>query len=119
MQIIGTKVHEEMGGKQGYTVEFVGDGGEVVSVQLRPGASSDLNRMNALEKARVLLLHAANYEGDEGGSPKAMDAAISARRAHDQAELEDQLEEGLEDTFPASDPVSAVQTTTAGSDRKH
>ena len=119
MQIIGTQVHEEMGGKQGYTVEFVGDGGEVVSVQLRPGASSDLNRMNAVEKAKVLLLHAANYEGEEGGSQDAMNEDLSARRAHDQAELEEQLEEGLEDTFPASDPVSAVQTTTAGTDRRH
>lgn len=35
----------------------------------------------------------------------------SARKQKDAAELEDQLEEGLEDTFPASDPVSATVTS--------
>jgi len=29
-------------------------------------------------------------------------------------ELEEELEKGLEDTFPASDPVSAAQTTRTG-----
>ena len=32
----------------------------------------------------------------------------SARLREDQAALEEQLEEGLEDTFPASDPVAAT-----------
>lgn len=35
----------------------------------------------------------------------------SARKRHDQAELEEQLEEGLEDTFPASDPISTITTS--------
>lgn len=37
--------------------------------------------------------------------------AQSARSAKDRADLEQQLEEGLEDTFPASDPVSASVTS--------
>jgi len=34
------------------------------------------------------------------------------------AKLEEQLEEGLEETFPASDPVSAAQPAPSGGDRK-
>ena len=35
----------------------------------------------------------------------------SARERHEASELEEQLDEGLEDTFPASDPVSATVTS--------
>ena len=35
-------------------------------------------------------------------------------RPDDNRELEDQLEEGLEDTFPASDPVSVTSTAIPG-----
>ncbi len=34
-------------------------------------------------------------------------------RAEDRPTLEEQLQEGLEDSFPASDPVSVVSTTIA------
>ena len=34
-------------------------------------------------------------------------------RAEDKPTLEEQLQEGLEDSFPASDPVSVVSTTIA------
>jgi hypothetical protein len=36
----------------------------------------------------------------------------------DRKTLEEQLNEGLEDTFPASDPVSVVSTSTPGRARK-
>ena len=39
-------------------------------------------------------------------------------RAEDRSTLEEQLQEGLEDTFPASDPVSVVSTTIAGRTKK-
>lgn len=39
-------------------------------------------------------------------------------RAEDRETLEEQLTEGLEDTFPASDPVSVVSTLIAGSGSK-
>jgi hypothetical protein len=39
-------------------------------------------------------------------------------RAEDKPTLEEQLQEGLEDTFPASDPVSVVSTTIAGNSKK-
>jgi hypothetical protein len=37
----------------------------------------------------------------------------TAGRAEDRPTLEEQLQEGLEETFPASDPVSVVSTTIA------
>jgi hypothetical protein len=36
---------------------------------------------------------------------------LSAREKGHTADLEEQLDEGLEDTFPASDPVSATVTS--------
>lgn len=38
----------------------------------------------------------------------------TAGRAEDRATLEEQLCEGLEDSFPASDPVSVVSTLISG-----
>ncbi|MGF0536443.1 hypothetical protein ACQQ2Q_00515 [Agrobacterium sp. ES01] len=117
MQIIGTQVHEQRGGKGGYIVEFVGEGGDVISVQLRQGKTGALNRQNALDKARIALLHAAQYKRSDDVNDEAEAEAIrSARGSNDNNDTEDRLEEGLEDTFPASDPVSITQTTTAGRD---
>lgn len=39
-------------------------------------------------------------------------------RAEDRATLDEQLAEGLRDTFPASDPVSVVSTLIAGRGKK-
>lgn len=39
-------------------------------------------------------------------------------RAEDKHTLEEQLQEGLEDTFPASDPVSVVSTAIPGCTKK-
>ena len=39
-------------------------------------------------------------------------------RAEDHETLEEQLREGLEETFPASDPVSVVSTLIAGRAKK-
>ncbi|MNL56915.1 hypothetical protein D3C87_1804390 [compost metagenome] len=125
MQIVGTQIHEEMGGKLGYIVEFVGDGGEVVSVQMRQGEGSAINRTNAMEKARVLLLQAAQFDASEQKSPlefrhrSEQQHVSSARSAGDKDELEDQLDEGLEDSFPASDPVSVTHSVTAGAGDKN
>lgn len=118
MQVIGIQVHEEMGGKGGYTVEFVGDGGEVISVLMRQSQTGQLNRLNAIEKAKVLLLQVGGMPGGEEGGPTARESAVegmpSARTKGDAAELEEELQEGLEDTFPASDPVSASYSSTPG-----
>ncbi|SMC45148.1 hypothetical protein [Rhizobium sp. RU36D] len=125
MQIVGTQVHEEMGGKLGYIVEFVGDGGEVVSVQMRQGDGTSINRANAMEKAKVILLQAANFDETDLKSPLEFRhrdqpaSTESARSSGDRDELEDQLDEGLEDSFPASDPVSVTHSVTAGGGEKN
>ena len=128
MQIIDTQVHEDMGGVPGITVEFVGDGGEVVSVRMKQGESGELNRENALEKARALLVQVGSFDAKpmterersstQQGDETVSDAVLSARRAQDEAELDSQVDEGLIDTFPASDPVSATYSSTAGANRQ-
>ncbi|MBB4279588.1 hypothetical protein [Rhizobium mongolense] len=108
MQVVGTQVIPVGGGKAGFMVEFVGDGGEVVSVQLKNDAERSLNRQNAIEKAKELMIQIASSKAPEG---ETMSVRLSARASHDRSTLEEQLDEGLEDTFPASDPVSVTGTT--------
>jgi hypothetical protein len=124
MQNFDTLVHPEMGGKLGFTVEFVGNAGEVISVQLRQDAENMLNRLNAVEKARELLVEAAAMEGQggvseyEAQSNGSFDEQVghrrSARALGDLEAMEEQLDAGLYDSFPASDPVSITITTVTG-----
>ena len=75
------------------SVEFVGDNGAIVTVRFNAGGTAD-DRL--ADEAKALL-------------------ALFARApavAYRDAELESELDEGLEDTFPASDPVSMTSTTT-------
>ncbi|ASY72863.1 hypothetical protein SF83666_b62140 (plasmid) [Sinorhizobium fredii CCBAU 83666] len=115
MHVVGTQVIPEQGGRAGFTVEFVGEGGEIVSVSLRNDASRSLNRMNAVERAKEVMMELANTETknlDNGenqtGQPN---MRRSARFNKDTEEMERQLDEGLEDSFPASDPVSVTVST--------
>lgn len=51
----------------------------------------------------------------------AIDPTKRKKEEHDRRsdmETEDELEEGLEDTFPASDPVSVTQPTKTGGPSK-
>lgn len=123
MQVIGTQVHQQPGI---VTVEFVGEGGDVISVQMRKGRDDDLNRQNAIGKAKAMMLQVASFEQGEstdegpreapapGGESPAVQSLRSARSTHDLATLEEELEEGLESTFPASDPVSATVSSIPG-----
>jgi hypothetical protein len=123
MQIVGTQVHEEHGSTPGFTVEFQGEGGELVSVRLREG--DDLNRLNAVEKAKAVMIQLASFEGDtatdyahkydaesngdfDADESPAVVSLRSARSAGDTGTLEEQLDEGLVSSFPASDPVSVT-----------
>ncbi|MFC5756347.1 hypothetical protein [Rhizobium sp. GCM10022189] len=109
MQLVGTQVIPAYGGKGGFTVEFVGDGGEVVSVQIRNEHGQQLNRLNAVEKAREVMSRFATAQiRDDAGDHAA--ARRSARSVRDEEAMEEQLDEGLEGTFPASDPVSVTNT---------
>jgi hypothetical protein len=125
MQSFETLVHPEMGGKLGFTVEFVGNAGEVISVQLRQDAENMLNRLNAVEKARELLIEASALEGGRDGASEYQAQSNgdfdeparhrrSARALGDAEAMEEQLDAGLYDSFPASDPVSITITTVTG-----
>ena len=128
MQSFETLVHPEMGGKLGFTVEFVGNAGEIISVQLRQGSDNMLNRVNAVEKARELLIEAAaieggtdyasEYEAQSNGDFDHMNdgptGLRSARATGDTEAMEEQLDEGLLESFPASDPVSITISTVSG-----
>lgn len=128
MQIISTEVTEANGATEGFLVEFLGDGGESVSVRLAQSESGGLNRDNALAKAQVVLLQASRFGlsedgGDDASSDKSQpsDAVESLRQEQENRERGGSaLQEGLEDTYPASDPVSATYTSTAGAtENKH
>jgi hypothetical protein len=83
----------------GFTVEFGDKTGNSISVTLYDVATPGLTRETALSHARHLLTSAvANSAGD---GPHSKDAAT----------LEEELDEGLEDTFPASDPLSVTSTS--------
>ena len=121
MHVIGTQVHPQPSSGL-MTVEFVGEGGDIISVQMRGTEADGLNRLNAIERAKALMLQVATFEqpddtdaqadihsaGDKENESPAVISLRSARAAHDTATLEEELDEGLESSFPASDPVSAT-----------
>jgi hypothetical protein len=120
MHNVETQVHPEHGGKIGFTVDFVGDTGEIVSVFMRQDEESNLNRLNAIDKAKALLVEMGAFE--EGAFVEADPAEFaahmrSARSTGDAYTMEEQLDEGLEGSFPASDPVSITVSTISGSNR--
>jgi len=125
MQIIGTEVTETAGTNEGFLVEFMGDGGERISVRLAQSENGGLSRDNALAKAQVVLLQAGRFghsdATEEDADSEPSDAVESLRQEQgERGHGDSELEEGLEDTFPASDPVSATHPSTAGTaDNKH
>lgn len=53
------------------------------------------------------------------GKPKKTAAVRSfEQQRHSEPDSEEKLEEGLEDTFPASDPVSVISTSISGAPRR-
>jgi hypothetical protein len=117
MRNFETLVHSEMGGKLGFTVEFVGNSGDVISVQLRQDPDSMLNRVNAVEKARELIgeIAGSDFEGTvDGAFEDEPSRRRSARSTGDTETIEEQLDTGLYDSFPASDPVSITISTVSG-----
>lgn len=109
MELIGTLVHPENGGGNGYIVEFVADSGDVVSVQLRQTESRSITRTNAPEIARSLLQDIGTKDVSEGGH-----RPEETRWSNDDGGLND----ALKDTFPASDPVAMTSTVTGTSSAK-
>jgi hypothetical protein len=78
-----------------------------------------LNRVNAVEKARELIGEVAVSDGEQTASNSEVSEAEPRQRrgAHasgDTEAMEEQLDTGLYDSFPASDPVSITITTVSG-----
>lgn len=121
MEVIGTQVHPQPSSGL-MTVEFVGEGGDVISVQMHQTESDGLNRLNAIARAKAMMLQVANFEQpddaamendaeageDNAGLSPAVVSLRSARASGDTGTLEEQLDEGLESSFPASDPLSVT-----------
>lgn len=128
MQIIGTEIIESPQPQTAFIVEFLGDGGEKVSVHMAETENGGLTRDNAVHKAQVLLLQASRFglsdqADDDETADKEPSAAVESLRQEQQERKVDErngsaLQEGLEDTYPASDPVSATYTSTIG-EQKH
>lgn len=122
MEIIGTQVHPQPSAGL-MTVEFVGEGGDVISVQMHQTESDGLNRINAIARAKAMMLQVATFDqpgdgeddstlgNDSTGVSPAVMSLRSARAAGDTGTLEEQLDEGLESSFPASDPVSVTSSS--------
>ena len=134
MEIIGKAVHQEPDGS--LTVEFVDKGGDVVAVHIAKSDDDTLNRNTAEDRAKVMMVQVVNFGPDEVMAAPELDgtsaetatvspdvgldespAAISLRKARavqNARTPESNLEEGLESSFPASDPVSATTSTIPG-----
>ncbi len=145
MEVISKQVREE---KAFVTVEFFGEGGDVVWVQLKKDEDGMLTSLNAEEKAKAIMVQIATFDTDaadeahtseasrsteepaieqaqaseqgtlDGTSGEPVSPAVislqSARAAQDTGTLEEQIDEGLESSFPASDPVSATVSSIPG-----
>ncbi|OYR19277.1 hypothetical protein [Brucella thiophenivorans] len=110
MDIVETRI-SSVGGFKLYMVEFVTEGEERISVKVENETDAELNRDEAIRLAAIKLGEAFNVACVECGiEPQDLLTRPSARRSGDRAELERQLDEGLEDSFPASDPVSVTSS---------
>jgi hypothetical protein len=114
MDIVETRV-SSLGGFATYMVEFVTESEERITVKVENDTGAELSRDAVIRKAALKLGEALSVACIECGIEPASQITIpSARRAGDRTELERQLDEGLEDTFPASDPVSVTSSAIAG-----
>ncbi|MEZ2131843.1 MULTISPECIES: hypothetical protein [unclassified Sinorhizobium] len=100
-----------IGDNQGYSVEFVSMDGNVISVTMHQAATGELTRENAVLRAKELI-----SEVVERDLLPDLEFHPESTHGKDPALLEEELQEGLEDTFPASDPVSITISTIARRD---
>lgn len=81
-------------------------------------AGGDSGRLDDLKELAIEQLHAAVTEVRASPHNKQMLQEPAARRTRGRSEdastLEEQLQSGLEDSFPASDPPAVVSTTISG-----
>lgn len=107
------------------SVEFVGSDGDQVSVRLADGLEG-IDDAEAIRRASAVMVQLTAFGTRHGADAPSHFSALgtaqaddvphgqaSARTAKDRDILEEELDEGLEDSFPASDPVSATVTSIA------
>lgn len=94
----------------GPIVEITTEDNMTLSVRL-PLAPA-LAEADPVDRALASIVALADSANSERRARKDAPTSASARDRKDAEALEGQLEEGLEDTFPASDPVSTVITST-------
>jgi hypothetical protein len=133
MQILDTRVTPAPAGEGNYLVEFIGEGGTSVSINLpRAQVDSDGDSKAIINKAKAILVQVANFDAGDTGRHENLkpdtaativpepteDPKTSERRTAGRAEdfdtLDEQLDEGLEQSFPGSDPVSVTHTAIPG-----
>ncbi|MDH7802048.1 MULTISPECIES: hypothetical protein [unclassified Rhizobium] len=106
------------------SVEFVGSDGDQVSVRLAAGLEG-IDDAEAIKRASAVMVQLTAFGTRQGADTPSQFSALataqsetphgqaSARTSKDRDILEEELDEGLEDSFPASDPVSAIGTSIA------
>jgi hypothetical protein len=129
MEVIEKAIHD---GAHVVTVEFVADGGDVVSVGMTRHEDDGVTKLTAEESAKGMLADVIASDiaavlassppvssdrtklTEEGENPASVSLRLE-REARETGTLDDELDEGLASTFPASDPVSVSSTTIPGS----
>lgn len=109
MKIATTRVADPGDNWHGPIVELTTDNHMTLTVNLPLSAAEEGS--DPIERALGALSSLASAAEDER-THRCRDGKSSARSAQDRGELEDQLNKGLEDSFPASDPVATVVTST-------
>jgi hypothetical protein len=118
MQLCETRIIPASEAGKAPTVEFVGDRGECVTVRFAMDAHlEDSDRDVLVSEAALILGELANADMTNGLDKKGKDCRTDERPT-DPVELDQQLQEGLQDTFPGSDPVSVVSTGIPGKPEK-
>ena len=107
------------------TVEFVGEGGELVSIVM-DNSDNNIEIDNAVQHAKAVMVQLTAFDGkitpvdgaqydrpsDKVGVVR--EAEPSARSSENQDVLEDEVDDGVENSFPASDPVSSTVSNIPG-----
>jgi hypothetical protein len=134
MQLQDTRVTPETPGMKTYRVDFVGEGGEAISVTLKDQTSeADFTSDGLIMKAKAMMVQVATMFDDgpaqfknaagadepahaptDGSAAGSDTHGIGARRTPGRAEDRETLEERFEDSFPASDPDSVVSNAIPG-----
>ena len=110
MKIATTRVADPGDNWHGPVVEITTDDHMTLVVNLPLSASEE--QSDPINRALDALATLGLAAGEERDQRTNKGGAASARSAQNTEELEDQLNKGLEDSFPASDPVATVVTST-------